>query len=65
MKEQTLVLLSSVMTWVNTPRKPKKAGEGEDSENEDDYFTDKDFNLRTPSPRYQQIKTIETMAMAA
>ena len=56
MKEQTLVLVSTVMTWINTPKKMKKEGskqssaaeEGsqakdDESENEEDkvlYFTD-------------------------
>ena len=33
-KEKTLVLLSSVMTWVNTPPKEKKEGEEEEAEGE-------------------------------
>lgn len=63
MKEQTLVLVSSVMTWVNTPKKVKKASDGaqrdDESESEEAngskvlYFTDKDFSQRTPSPKYQ------------
>ena len=59
LKEQTIVLVTSVMTWVNTPKKlkknfPKKVDEDgnvvkreDESETEDDqgvlYFTDKDF----------------------
>ena len=59
LKEQTIVLVTSVMTWVNTPKKlkknfPKKVYEDgnvvkreDESETEDDsgvlYFTDKEF----------------------
>lgn len=92
-KEQTLIIVTSVMTWINTPKKlkkhfPKKQVDDSDaeednsrphlrddeSETEDDptnlgnkvlYFTDQDFQQRVPSPRYQQIKTIEMMAMSA
>lgn len=90
-KEQTLILVSSVMTWINTPKKIKKNlpkpdiddSEADDeptklradeSETEDDpnnpankvlYFTDKDFSNRVPAPRYQQVKTLEMVAMSA
>jgi hypothetical protein len=95
-KEQTLVLVSSVMSWVNTPKKvvptvPKKQEEqqpatqrssavtsprlkDDESETEEDpdypghktlYFLDKEFNVRSPSPKYQQVKTIETLAISA
>ena len=29
------------------------------------YFTDKDYQMRAPAPKYQQVKTIEMLAMAA
>ena len=67
-KEQTIVLVSSVLTWSQTQRKMKK---GKDEEEESDcedgvhYFTDKDFQIRAPSLKYQQIKSIEALAMAA
>lgn len=73
-KEQTLVLVSSVMTWANTAKKlakksAKPAAEDDDEESDQEkdvlYFTDKDFQLRNPPPKYQQIKTIEALAMAA
>lgn len=46
----------------------------DESETEDDpknpgnkvlFFTDSDFQQRVPSPRFQQIKTLEMMALAA
>ena len=46
----------------------------EESETEDDpsdpgnkvlYFTDTDYAQRVPPPKYQQVKAIENMAMAA
>ena len=81
-KEQTLILVSSVMTWISTPKKQKKDypskvndnGEPilreDESDNEGDnskvlYFTDKDYQRRAPAPKYQQVKTIEMLAMAA
>ena len=77
-KDQTIVLVSSVMTWINTPKKPSTGAKkveqepgsrpqtsSEEAENEEEFFTDKDIQQRSPSPKYQQIKTIETMAMAA
>ena len=92
LKDQTLIIISSVMTWINTPKKlrkhfPKKSTDDSDidedqhkklredeSETEDDpsnpgnkvlYFTDQDFASRVPSPRYQQVKTLEQLAMSA
>lgn len=87
-REQTLVLVTSVMTWTNAAKKlkknfPKKVGDealaegalrDDESETEDDpndpenkvlYFTDKDLLQRAPPPKYQQIKSIETLAMAS
>lgn len=55
LKEQTIVLVSTVMTWINTPKKMKK--EGAEGSTDDDsnvlHFTDQDFNQRIPSPKYQ------------
>ena len=69
MKEQTLVLVSTVMTWIDTPKKvsknPAKEDESETEEDKASYFSDQDYSQRVPSPKYQQIKTIEIMAMAA
>ena len=108
---KTLVLLSSVMTWVNTPPKFEEETEerpegeeeaepeneeGEDDANEPDefddpkpeegeeeskgpvdengepierkkplYFKEKDYHMRVPHEDYADIKTIETLAMAA
>lgn len=46
LKEQTIVLVSTVMTWINTPKKMKK--EGAEGSTDDDsnvlHFTDQDFN---------------------
>lgn len=60
-KEQTLVLVTSVMTWANTPKKLAKKfvksaidedNEESDGENDVLYFTDKDYQLRNPPPKY-------------
>jgi nucleoside-diphosphate-sugar epimerase len=77
------VLVTSVMTWINTPKKLRKnfpknlddegatvlRDDESDSEADADqrvlYFTDKDVQQRAPPPKYQQLKTIETLAMAA
>ena len=91
-KEQILIMVTTAMTWVHTPKKlkknfPKKMTDDseseenkgnrlrdDESETEDDpsnpdnkvlYFTDQDFQKRVPSPRYQQIKNLEIMAMAS
>lgn len=92
-KEQLLIVVSSVMTWMRTPKKlkknmPKKTEQDDseteemllskirevESETEDDplnpgnkvlYFQDKDFNLRVPSTKYQQVKTLEMVALSA
>jgi hypothetical protein len=55
-KDQTLVLVSSVMTWINTPKKPSSGSKKveaepgsrpstspEEPENEEEFFTDKDI----------------------
>lgn len=89
--EKVLVLISSVMTWVNTPPKFKKEGEEEEegegepeeqSETEEGEgeaeadpdappkpvvlpFKERDFHLRVPSPRYQSLKTLETLALSS
>jgi hypothetical protein len=68
LKEQTVVLVSSVLTWSQTQRKMKKGKEDdEESDCEDGvhYFNDKDYAIRAPALKYQQIKTIEALAMAA
>ena len=73
--EQTLVLITSVLTWTGAAKKlkkdfpTKKNDEGEpilrdeESDGEDDnkvlYFTDKDYANRAPAPKYQQVKTLE------
>jgi hypothetical protein len=95
---KTLVLLSSVMTWVNTPPKfeeEKKEGEEEgeaeaEAEEEEEevhegeentgpvdengepiirkkpiFFKESDFYLRVPHENFQQIKTLETLAMSS
>lgn len=92
---KTLILLSSVMTWVNTPAKykqegaeeaegeaeaegePEGEGEGEGEAPELDangepivkkkpvFFKESDYHLRVPDERYQQIKTLETLAMSS
>jgi hypothetical protein len=51
-KSQTLVVISSVMAWVNTKR-----GSNE--------FSDTDYSLRVPTPKYQFIKNIENLALTA
>lgn len=96
--QQTLILLTSVMTWINTPKKykrnfPKPQYEDSDLEEEQKgkrfvredesdsegldenkkvpenekilYFTDSDYQQRVPPPRYQQVKNLEMLAMAA
>lgn len=92
-QQKTLILLSSVMTWVNTPAKFKKEGE-EEAEGEGDAagegeepaeeeapeldangepivkkkpvpFKESDYHLRVPDERYQQMKTLETLAMSS
>jgi hypothetical protein len=98
--EKTLILLSTVMTWVNTPPKFKQEGaaEGEgEGEAEGDaegdgaeggaegdqeppeldangepivkkkpvFFKESDYHLRVPDERYQQMKTLETLAMSS
>lgn len=91
--EKTLILISSVMTWVNTPPKFKKEGEeeeeepeeeepeepeeGEEEEKEEELpegedpppqpipFKERDFHLRVPSPRFQTLKTLETLALSS
>lgn len=93
---KTLILLSSVMTWVNTPPKFKVEGaegaEGEEAEEPEEgageaegegeppeldangepivkkkpiYFKETDYHLRVPDENYQQIKTLETLAMSS
>lgn len=92
---KTLILLSSVMTWVNTPPKFKvegaenAEGEGEGEEAEEPeaegegeapeldangepivkkkplFFKESDYHLRVPDEHYQQIKTLETLAMSS
>lgn len=78
--EQTLVLVTSVLTWTGAAKKlkkdfpTKKNDEGEpvlredESDGEDEnkvlYFTDKDYVNRAPAPKYQQVKTLEMLAMA-
>jgi len=92
---KTLILLSSVMTWVNTPPKFKvegaeegaegeepeeaepEAAEGEGEQPELDangepivkkkpiYFKESDYHLRVPDENYQQMKTLETLAMSS
>jgi hypothetical protein len=52
-KEQTLVLVSTVMTWINTPKKAKKQEEGDSDSDETGYFTDQDYAQRAPTPKYQ------------
>jgi len=93
--QKTLILLSTVMTWVNTPAKFKQEGvEGEaEGEGEGDaeepeaegegeapeldangepivkkkpiFFKETDYHLRVPDERYQQMKTLETLAMSS
>ncbi len=92
--EKTLILISSVMTWVNTPPKfktegeeeegegdePEEESEPEEGEGEGDQeelpegeepppkpvaFKEKDFHLRVPSPRFQTLKTLETLALSS
>jgi adenylate kinase len=93
---KTLILLSSVMTWVNTPPKYKQegaeGGEGEGEAEEEPegepegaegeapevdangepivkkkpiFFKESDYHLRVPDENYQQIKTLETLAMSS
>ena len=96
-KHKTLILLSSVMTWVNTPPKYKAPGaeegaegEGEEGEAEAEepegeggeppeldangepipkkkvlLFKESDYHLRVAEERYQQMKTLETLAMSS
>jgi hypothetical protein len=92
LEEKTLILISSVMTWANTPPKiknedeeddpdaepeeesePDEEGEGEDQAEIDPdappppkyvYFKETDFHLRVPSPRFQTLKTLETLAIS-
>ena len=111
-EKKTLVLLSSVMTWVNTPPKFEEevaegqdlegeegegAGEEEESEAGEDYLAEKekpveeeeeaepevdetgepivikkpiffketDFHVRVAHPDFQQLKTLETVAMSS
>jgi hypothetical protein len=93
--QKTLILLSSVMTWVNTPPKYKvegaegeaEGGEGEEPEEAEAegegeppeldangepivkkkpvFFKESDYHLRVPDENYQQIKTLETLAMSS
>lgn len=51
-KPQTLVLITSVMVWAGTP-----SSNGE--------FTDGDYQKRVPPPRYQLLKNLENLALAA
>ena len=51
-KDQTIVLVSSVMTWINTPKKykknfPKKAGEEGEGLREDESDTEDDSGNKT------------------
>lgn len=102
--EKTLILLSSVMTWVNTPPKYQKEledgeeppeGEGDEAEEEEEEeipddgdkpdeeeeekdangepikkkkvlnFKESDYHLRVPHPKYQHLKTLETLALSS
>lgn len=56
MKEQTIVLVSSVLTWSQTQRKGKKDKDNEDESDVEDgvfYFNDKDYSIRAPALKYQ------------
>lgn len=96
-QEKTLILLSTVMTWVNTPPKFKQEGaaegegegeaEAEEGEPEGEgesgeppeldangepivkkkpiFYKESDYHLRVPDERYQQMKTLETLAMSS
>lgn len=96
-QQKTLILLSSVLTWVNTPPKFKKEGaaegegEGEaegEAEEEPEagaegeqpevdangepivkkkpiFYKESDYHLRVPDEGYQQMKTLETLAMSS
>lgn len=91
--DKTLILISSVMTWVNTPPKLQKEGEepeegeeeeppsepeeGEEEEPAEELpegeepppkvlpFKERDFHLRVPAPRFQALKTLETLALSS
>jgi hypothetical protein len=94
--DKTLILLSSVMTWVNTPPKFQKEledgeepeepeeeeeeeeeqPEGEEEEQDDENgepikkkkilpFKESDYHLRVPAPKYQHLKTLETLAISS
>ena len=75
--EQSLVLVTSVLTWTGAAKKlkkdfpVKKNDEGEviprddESDGEELYFTDRDYQARAPAPKYQHVKTLEMLAMAA
>ena len=86
-RDKVLVLISSVMTWVNTtPKesKPTDEGEGPDAVKEGEegeeqqpldengepaprrlFFRESDFQLRVPSPKFQALKTLETIALSS
>lgn len=91
--EKILILISSVMTWVNTPARvfdpEEELKEGDEPEVDTEpeegdpdpepeplgedavpppkilNFREKDFHLRVPSPRFQQFKTLETLALSS
>jgi nucleoside-diphosphate-sugar epimerase len=53
-KKQVLFFVSSVMTWANTL--PKSDGSA---------YTEHDFGCKVPSPKYQQLKSLEQLAMSS
>jgi hypothetical protein len=51
-KQQKLIVLSSVLSWLSTPKG-------------DSDFSDSDFTKRVPNPRYQYLKNLENLAMTS
>ena len=49
-KRQTLILISSVLVWNNTPK---------------EEYTDADFQKRVPTPKFQFLKNLENLALTA
>jgi adenylate kinase len=80
--EKTLILISSVMTWANTPAKQTSINEDDENDPEnleagdiyDDNgqptgkkilpFKESHYHLRVPPPKFQNFKTLETLALS-